>query len=103
PAAANFALHINVRQKVHLDLDQAAAFAILAAAAFHIETESSRVVTAHSRRRQLREQITDRPERAGVSYRIRSRRPADRALIDHDCLVDLFDTAQHLISAWFFL
>ena len=41
-AVADLALDINVRQKMHLDFDQAAAFAIFAAPAFDIETEAAR-------------------------------------------------------------
>ena len=86
---------------MHLDFDQAAAFAIFAAPAFDIEAETPRIVTAHARRRQLREQFADRRKRAGVGDRIRARRSADRALVDHDRLVDLFDSAQRAIRARF--
>ena len=84
---------------MHLDFDQPAAFAIFAAAAFHIETEPARVVTAHPRRRQLAEQIADRREGAGVGDRIGARRPADGALVDHDRLVELFETAHRPIRS----
>ena len=86
---------------MHLDLDQAAAFAIFAAAAFDVETEPPGVVTAHPRRGQLREQFANRRERAGVSDRIRARRAADRALVDHDRLVDLLEAAQRPMRARF--
>ena len=87
---------------MHLDLDQPAALAIFAASALDVETESSDVVTAHSRRWQLREQLPNRTKRAGISHRVRARRPADRALIDHDRLVDLFHPAQRLKRARLF-
>ena len=77
---------------MHLDLDQPAALAILATAAFDIETESPRVVAAYSRRRKLAEQFADRRERAGVGDWIRARRAADRALVDHDRFVELIES-----------
>ncbi len=88
---------------MHLDLNQAAAFAIFAAAALHIETETARVVPADASRRQLREKFADRRKRAGVGDRIRARGAPDRALIDYNRLVDLLDAAQCPICARFFL
>src|SRR5205809_5594435 len=52
-AAADFALDVNVRQKMHLDLDQAAAFTVLAATAFDVETKTAGIVSAHAGRRKL--------------------------------------------------
>ena len=101
PAVANLALDINVRQKMHLDLDQAAALAILAPAAFDVEAEPAGTVTAHPRSRQLREQFANRTEGAGVGHWIRTGRPPNRALIDHDRLIDLFGAAQCAICARF--
>ena len=42
PALADVALHIDVRQKVHLDLDDAVALAGLAAPALDVEREAAR-------------------------------------------------------------
>src|SRR6478735_7269211 len=84
---------------MHLDFDQASALAILATTAFNIETEPARVITADPRCGQLREQFAYRGERAGVCDRIRPRRPSDRALVDHNYLVDLFQTANRFVSA----
>ena len=48
-ALAHLAGHIDVRQKVHGDLDNAVALAGLAAAALDIEAEAARPVAAHLR------------------------------------------------------
>src|SRR5207244_3815435 len=48
-AVADFALDINIRQKMHLDLDQATAFAVLAAPALDIKTETTGPIAAHAR------------------------------------------------------
>src|SRR5207247_4218521 len=101
-AVAHFAFDVNVRQKVHLDFNQSAAFAIFAAAAFDIETEPPRVITAHPRCWQVTEQFADLCERAGVGHWIRTRRSANRALVDDDCFIDLFHSANRSISARFF-
>ena len=101
-AAADLALHVNIGQEMHLDFDQSAALAILAAAAFHVETKPAGVVTAHPRSRQLRKQFADRGKSSGVGDRVRARGAADRALIDYDRFVDLLDSAQRGVRARFF-
>ena len=73
---------------MHLDLDDAVALTVLAAAALHVETEAARLVAAHTRFRHLREQVSDVGEDAGVGRRVRTRRSADRRLVDVDDLVD---------------
>jgi hypothetical protein len=86
---ADVALDPDVGQEVHLDLLLAVALAGLAAAARLVEAEPPRVVAAHLRLRQLREELTDQVEGAGVGRRVRAGREADRVLIDADDLVDL--------------
>src|SRR5215475_14011426 len=63
----HFALDVNIRQKMHLDLDQSAAFAIFAATAFDVKTETSGIIAAHSGGGKLREQLSDGSERAAIS------------------------------------
>ena len=87
---------------MHLDFDQSAAFAILAASTFHIETEPAGIVSAHTRRRQLAKKFTNRSERAGVGDRIRARRSSDRALIDHDGFVDMLHAKERSERSRFF-
>ena len=55
-AAADVAGDEHVGQEMHLDLDQAAALAGLAAAAFDVEREAARLVAARARLGQHREQ-----------------------------------------------
>src|SRR4029077_13703158 len=76
-ALANLAGHVNVRQEVHLDLDDAVALAVLAAAALDVEAEPARIVAPHPRLRHLGEQLADVGEDAGVGRRVRAGRPAD--------------------------
>src|ERR1700730_4333342 len=87
---------------MHLDLDQTTALAIFAAAAFDIEAKPAGIVTAHTRGGKLGKQFANRRERSSVSNRIRTRRATDRALIDHDRLVDLIEPAQRAIFSRFF-
>ena len=87
---AHFAGNIDIRQKMHLNLDDAVAFAGLAPAALHVEAETAGLVTAHPGFRSLAEQFAHRVEQPGVGGRIRSRRATDRRLVDVDDLVDIF-------------
>ena len=86
---------------MHLDLDQAIALAIFAAAAFDVETETPGVIAANARRWQLREKLANRRESSGVGDRIGARRAADRALVDDDGFVDLVEPAQLAVFARF--
>ena len=69
-ASADFALDIDICQKMHFDFDDTVSLAILASASFQIKTESSAVVAAHTGSRQLAEKFADRSKRAGISGRI---------------------------------
>ena len=86
--AAIFTRHITARQKTHLQLDHALAFARFAAAAFGVERKPARGITAHTRNRQLRIKIPDFVEDFDVSRRRRARSFPDRRLID---FVNRFD------------
>jgi hypothetical protein len=83
---------------VHLDLLLAVALARLAAAARLVEAEAPRLVAAHLRLRQLREQLPDQVEDAGVRRRVRRRCVADGALIDVDDLVDLLQAEDVVVG-----
>ena len=93
PPVARLARDVHRRQKVHLDFEQPIALALLATPALHVETEPPRLVTAHLRRWQFREQIANLVEHPRVGRRIAPRRPPNRRLIDHDHLVDVFESA----------
>src|SRR5258708_3243892 len=87
--AADFAHHINVREKIHFDAAQAVALAGFAAAAFDVETEAAGAVAALARFRQHGEKIADRRENSGVGGGIGPRRAADWRLVDFDDFVNL--------------
>ena len=89
-SAADLARHKDVRQEVHLHLDYSVAAAVLAASAFDIEAEASRLVASDLGLRHLGKQVADVREHAGVCRRIRARRLAYRRLVDVDDLVEVF-------------
>src|SRR2546425_192442 len=72
-APANFAHHINVRKKIHFDAAEAVPLAGFAAAAFHVEAETARAVTALPRFRKHGEEVANGRENAGVGGRIGAR------------------------------
>src|SRR5262249_56991835 len=79
--------------------DEAVAGARLAATALHIEGEPPRPVAARPGRRQLREELSDGCERAGVRRRIGARAPTDRRLVDLDHLVEHLPASERLVRA----
>src|SRR5207237_8432679 len=87
-ALADFTRDIHIGQEVHLDLDDAVALAVLAAAALHVEAEAARLVAADARFRHLGEELTNVRNDACVRRRIGARRATDRRLVDIDDLVD---------------
>ena len=97
-AGAHLAGHVDVRQELHLDLEDAVALAVLAATALHVEAEAARAVAPHARLRDAREQLPDGPEQAGVGGRVGARRPADRALVDLDDLVHRLHTVEAVVE-----
>ena len=98
-ALADLARHVDVGQEVHLDLDDAVALAGLAAPALDVEREAARRVAAQLGLGREREQLADQVERPGVGGRIRTRRAADRRLIDHDHLVERLGTDDPAVRA----
>src|SRR5580692_4232562 len=84
-ALADIALDINVRQKMHFDLDHAIALAGLAAPALDIEAEAPGGIAARLGFRQFGEPVADGRESAGIGGGIRARRTPDRRLVyvDH--------------------
>src|SRR6267154_44627 len=87
--AADFAHHINVREKIHFDTAEAVSLAGFATTSFDVETEAARAIAAFARFGQHGEKIADRRENAGVGGGIRSRRTANGGLIDFNNFVDL--------------
>src|SRR5204863_165017 len=89
-ALAHLAGHVDVRQELHLDLEDPVPLAVLAATALHVEAEAARAVATQPGLGDAREQLPDRAEEPGVRGRVRPRRAADGALVDLDDLVDFF-------------
>ena len=87
-ALADVALDLDVRQEVHLDLDDAVTLAGLAAPALDVEGEPPGLVAALVGLGQPGEPVADRRERAGVGGGVGARRAADRRLVDVDDLVE---------------
>ena len=88
-AFADIAAHVNVGKEVHFHFDDAVPLARFAAAAFDVETEPSRAVTAGAGFRRGGEQVADRGEQAGVGGGVGARRAADGALIDIHHFVEM--------------
>ena len=86
---ADLAGDVDVRQEVHLDLQRAVTVAGLAASALDVETEPAGLVATDLGLGGLGEEVADLVEDAGVRRRVRARRPADRALVHPDQLVQL--------------
>ena len=96
---AGLALHVDVGQEVHLDLDRPVALARLAAAAAHVEREAARLVAAHLRLGRERVELADVREEVDVGRRVRARRAPDRLLVDVDHLVEDLDPLDRVVVA----
>ena len=95
-AAADFAGHKDVGQKVHLDFFNPRALARLAASSAllgaHVKREAPRGVAEGASLGCLGEHLPHQIEGFGVGRRIGARGPADRLLIDDDHFIDLLET-----------
>ena len=98
-AAAHRAGDPDVGQEVHFEPIRAVAVARFAAAALHVEAEAARLVAAAFRFGKLRVEVADVVEQLDVRGRVRSRRAADRRLIDDDELVELVDAFDAIVLA----
>ncbi|MNJ57607.1 hypothetical protein D3C77_532020 [compost metagenome] len=96
-ALAHVAGHVDVRQKVHFDLDQAVTLAGLAAPALDVEGETPRAIAARTGFRHAGEQFTNGCEQPGVGRRVRARCTADRALVDVDHLVQVLQAVAAVV------
>ena len=98
-ALAHIARHINIRQEVHLDFEQAVTRTRLAAAALDIERETARAVAARLGIRRLGEQVADVVEHARIGRRIGARRASDGRLVDVDDLIQILDADEFVVRA----
>ena len=98
-ALAHFAGHIHIGQEVHLDLDGPVARAGLAAPALDVEAEPAGQVAPHLRLVRGCVELANVVEDAGVGGGIRSRRAADRRLVDVDDLVERLGAFDRRVEA----
>ena len=94
--AAVLTRHITAREKIHLQLDDALAFAGFATTALGVKGKPARGISAHARNRQLRIKIADLVEYFDVCAGRRARRLADGRLIDFVNGFDLTRAAHQL-------
>ena len=87
-ALADVTGHVNIRQKVHFNRQNAAAFAGFAASALDIEAEPPGAVAAHFGILCVGKQRADVAKHACVGGRVGARRAANRRLVDADDLID---------------
>src|SRR5471032_2731356 len=100
-ALAHVTRHVDVRQKVHLYLDQAIALARFAAPALDVEREPARPITPRAGFRYAGEQFANRREQPGISRRVGARRTANRALVDVDDFVQMLKALDAVVRSRF--
>ena len=83
-ALTDLAGHVDVGEKVHLDLDRAVALAGLAAPALDVEREAPRLVAALARLGRAGKKVADFGEDARVGGRVAPGRASDGALVDFE-------------------
>ena len=96
-ALAHVAGDVDVGQEVHLDLEDAVAFAFLAAPALDVEREPARAVAAGLGLGQAGKPVAQWAEGADIGGRVGSRRAADRRLVDVDDLVEEFEAGEVIV------
>src|SRR5690606_27567534 len=96
---AHFTGDVNIRQEMHLDLDNPVTAAGLAAAALHVEAEPSLLVSPHLGLGGGREDLPNIVEDAGVGGRVGPGGAADGGLIDVDHLVQIVDPHDLVMGA----
>jgi hypothetical protein len=100
-AVTDLTRHKDVWEEVHLDLDDAFTLAGLAPSTLHIEGEPTGLVPTGLGFRHRGKQLTNWREQAGVGCRVRTRRATDGALVDFDHFVEVLDTVEGVVGAWF--
>ena len=96
-ALALLAGDVHVLEEVHLELLEAVALALLAAAARHVEGEGARREPERLGARQPREELADLVEGLHVRDGIRARRAPDRLLVDEPDALEVLETRS---SSW---
>ena len=101
-SAADFALHVNVGQKIHFDAALAFALAGFAASAGDVEGEAPGLVSALARFGQHGVEVANRREDSGIGCGIRARSAADGRLVDANDLVDQLRSGDGFVRAGLF-
>ena len=99
-ALAHVAGDVHVRQKVHLNADDAVALAGLAPAALYVKGEAAGGKAPHFRVLGGGEQLPDVVEQPGVGGRVGAGRAANGGLVDLDDLVQMLQAPDFLVLAW---
>ena len=89
--------HIDIREKMHLDLQNSVTVAGFTSAAFHIKAESAFLVSPGLRICCSCEQVSDHVKDTGVGCRVRPRCTTDRRLINVNNLIQLLHTHYFII------
>ncbi len=97
-ALAHVAGNVDVRQKVHFDLDQAVALAGLAASALDVEGEPPCLVAARAGFLGAGKQVANRRKQSGIGCRVGAWRAADRALVDIHYLVQVLQAVEAVVG-----
>ena len=92
-------IHVNIRQKIHLNALHAIALAGLAPAARHVKAEPSRFIASNFGFRQSSKKISNRSKQAGVCGGVGTRRAADGRLVDINHFINIFKTLDFLVLA----
>ncbi len=101
-AFALVTLHIDVREKMHLDLLHTLSLAGLAPATFDIEAESAGLVATYLGFLGFSEQGADGVESTRVGRRVGTRCAPDGRLVDFNDAVDVLDAGQSVVCTGFF-
>ena len=96
---ADLAGDVDVRQEVHLDLDEPVALTGLAASALDVEREASGLIAAHPRVGRPGHERPDQGEDAGICGGVGAGGAPDRGLVDVDDLVVDVDALDRIVLA----
>ncbi len=96
---ADLAGDVDIRQEVHLDLEDTVALAGLAAASPDVKAEPARAIAPHLGVLCLRKDGADVVEDAGIGGRVGAGCPADGLLVDADDLIHKFEALYPIASA----
>src|SRR5690348_2493323 len=95
----DFTRHINVRQEVHFNLNNAVTGTVFTASTLNVKAKAAGTVTAQFSFWSAGKQLTDRREQAGVGCRVGARRAANWRLVNNNCLVELLNALNIIMAA----